>query len=69
MTKTQVTKNGRKVNTFVKNTGYELSFTRPVSGRREAKHLNITATNPLTGEVSKVRLNGNAIAALSRILA
>jgi hypothetical protein len=70
MTKTTKTKNGRKINTFVQNETYELSFSRPVKGvKSETTHLNVTGFNPATGEVNKVRLDGRAVAALRRVLA
>jgi hypothetical protein len=69
MTKTNKTKNGRKVNTYVKNENYALSFTRPVKGvKSEKMHLNVTGINPVTKQMNKVRLDGRAVAALRRIL-
>ena len=69
MTKTYKTKNGRKVNTFVKNENYSLSFTRPVKGvKDEVMHLNVTGINPITKQMNKVRLDGRAVAALRRVL-
>jgi len=69
MTKHNKTKNGRKLNTFVKNENYSLSFTRPAKGvKDELMHLNVTGVNPITGKMNKVRLNGRAVAALRRIL-
>ena len=70
MTKTTKTKNGRKVNTFVKNSEYTLSFTRPTSGvKDETTFLNVSGYNPATGEYGKVRLDGRAVAQLRRVLA
>lgn len=70
MTKTNKTNNGRKLSTLVSNETYELSFSRPVKGvKNESTHLNITGFNPVTGEVNKVRLDGQAVATLRRILA
>jgi hypothetical protein len=70
MTKTTKTKNGRNVNTYIKNENYALSFTRPVKGvKDERMHLNVTGINPLTKKMSKVRLDGRAVAALRRMLA
>lgn len=70
MTKTSKTKNGRKINTYIKNENYALSFTRPVKGvKDERMHLNVTGINPLTKKMSKVRLDGRAVAALRRMLA
>jgi hypothetical protein len=70
MTKTTKTKNGRKVNTFVQNETYEISFSRPTKGvKDETTHLNVTGFNPITGAVNKVRLDGRAVAALRRVLA
>ena len=69
MTKTTKTKNGRKINTFVKNRKYSLSFTRPTKGvKDETIHLNVTGINPATKQMNKVRLDGRAVAALRRIL-
>lgn len=69
MTKHNKTKNGRKINTFVKNENYSLSFTRPVKGvKDEPMHLNVTGINPITKQMNKVRLDGRAVAALRRIL-
>lgn len=69
MTKTTKTKNGRKINTFVKNGKYSLSFTRPVKGvKEEIMHLSVTGINPVTKKMNKVRLDGRAVAALRRIL-
>ncbi len=69
MTKTTKTKNGRKINTFVKNGKYSLSFTRPAKGvKDEIMHLNVTGVNPITKKMNKVRLDGRAVAALRRIL-
>lgn len=69
MTKHNKTKNGRKINTFVKNENYSLSFTRPVKGvKDETMHLNVTGINPVTKQMNKVRLDGRAVAALRRIL-
>jgi hypothetical protein len=69
MTKTTKTKNGRKVNTYVRNSNYALSFTRPVKGiKSERMHLNVTGVNPLTKKMTKVRLDGRAIVELRRIL-
>jgi hypothetical protein len=69
MTKTNKTKNGRKVNTYVRNETYSLSFTRPVKGvKDERTHLNVTGVNPITGEMNKVRLDGRAVATLRKIL-
>ena len=69
MTKTNTTKNGRKVSTLVRNTSYELSFSRPSKGvKSESTHLNVTGFNPVTGEVNKVRLDGRAVATLRKIL-
>jgi hypothetical protein len=70
MTKTTKTQNGRKVNTFVKNRKYSLSFTRPVEGVKDLRmHLNVTGINPITKQMNKVRLDGRAVAILRRILA
>jgi hypothetical protein len=70
MTKTNKTKNGRKVSTLVRNASYELSFSRPAKGvKSESTHLNVTGFNPATGEVNKVRLDGRAVATLRKILA
>lgn len=70
MTKHNKTKNGRKINTFVRNENYALSFTRPVEGvKDERMHLNVSGVNPITGKMNKVRLDGRAIASLRRILA
>lgn len=70
MTKTNKTKNGRKLSTLVTNGSYEFSYSRPAKGvKDETTHLNVTGFNPVTGEVNKVRLDGRAVASLRRILA
>ena len=70
MTKHNKTKNGRKINTYVRNAGYALSFTRPVKGvKDERMHLNVTGINPLTKKMTKVRIGGRAIVELRKILA
>lgn len=70
MTKHKKTNNGRKINTYVRNGKYSLSFTRPTKGvKDERMHLNVTGVNPVTGQMNKVRLDGRAIATLRRILA
>jgi hypothetical protein len=69
MTKKTKTKNGRKINTYVRNGKYTISFTRPVEGvKDERMHLNVTGINPETKKTSKVYLDGRAIAALRRVL-
>lgn len=69
MTKTKKSKDGRKINTYVRNETYSLSFTRPVEGVKDARmHLNVTGVNPITGELNKVRLDGRAVATLRKIL-
>jgi hypothetical protein len=65
MTKTTKTKNGRKINTYVKSKSYSLSFSRPVKGVT----LSVAGTNPFTNELNRVRLDGRAVAALRRMLA
>ena len=70
MTKTTKAKNGRKVNTFVKNSNYTLSFTRPTAGvKDESTFLNVSGFNPSTGEFGKVRLDGRAVTQLRKVLA
>lgn len=70
MTKKTKTKNGRQINIYVRNSNYSLSFTRPVEGVKDKRmHLNVTGINPTTKKMSKVQLDGRAIAALRRMLA
>lgn len=70
MTKTTKTKNGRKINTYVKNENYSLSFSRPAKGvKDEVMTLSVAGVNPFTNELNRVRLDGRAIATLRRILA
>lgn len=69
MTKTTKTKNGRKLSTLARGKTYELSFSRPVKGvKSESTYLNVTGTNPVTGERNKVRLDGRGVATLRRLL-
>jgi hypothetical protein len=69
MTKTNKTKNGRKISTLVKHETYEFSFSRPTKGvKDQTTHLNVTGFNPATGEVNKVRLDGRAVASLRSLL-
>lgn len=70
MTKTTKTKNGRKINTYVKSKSFSLSFSRPVKGvKDETVTLSVAGTNPFTNELNRVRLDGRAVAALRRMLA
>lgn len=70
MTKTTKTKNGRKINTYVKNKSFSLSFSRPVKGvKDETVTLSVAGKNPFTNELNRVRLDGRAVAALRRMLA
>jgi hypothetical protein len=70
MTKHNKTKNGRKINTYVRNEKYSISFTRPIEGvKDERMHLNVTGVNPVTKKMNKVQLNGRAIAILRKLLA
>lgn len=70
MTKTKTTHNGKKVSTFIKNTNYEIYFSRPVAGvKSQSSHLNLSGVNPQTGERSRVQLDGKAIVALRKVLA
>lgn len=69
MTKTNTTKNGRKLSTLVTSNSYEFSFSRPIPGvKSESTYLNVSGNNPVTGEWEKVRLDGRGVAALRNLL-
>jgi hypothetical protein len=70
MTNTKTTKNSQKVQTLVRQANYELYFSRALPGRKDKPTLlDVTGFNPVTGALSKVRLDGRAVAQLRKILA
>jgi hypothetical protein len=67
---TKHTKNSKKAQTLVRTNSYELYFSRPLPGRKDKPTvLDVTAFNPVTGQLNKVRLSGRAVAELREVLA
>jgi hypothetical protein len=66
---TKTTKNSQKVQTLVRQSNYELYFSRPLPGRKNKPTvLDVTGFNPVTGALNKVRLDGRQVAQLRKVL-
>ena len=68
MKKVTKTHNGKKTATAVINDGFALYFSK-ANAKSQSTYLTLSATNPETGEFTKIRLDGRQVAALRSVIA
>lgn len=68
MKKVTKTHNGKKTATAVINDGFSLYFSK-ANRKSESTYLTLSATNPDTGEFTRIRLDGRQVAALRSVIA
>ena len=68
MKKVTKTHNGKKTATTIINDGFAMYFSK-ANNKSESTFLTLSATNPETGEFTKIRLDGRQVSTLRSVIA
>ncbi len=68
MKKVTQTHGGKKTATTIINEGFALYFSK-ANSKSESTYLTLSAENPETGEFTKIRLDGQQVAQLRKVIA
>jgi hypothetical protein len=68
MTKTKLTHQGTRRSTFVQIAGAEFYYSQPINSKKGSSFINISGSDPVTGQRRKVRLSAREINTLRKLI-